>query len=950
MRHPGRVTALASFLLAAVPAEGKAEQAATRRIRVDATLYRKHQVCLADVRDTAGRITAIHLVPSVQGNEALDGLMICLFWDGCRTPFIACSLKELLGLLGEDGTPVHMPELVFGKGFRIFLECASGPGGRVEGHVSYVRSASPVSSRRVRFDPDLGIATPRQVDVERREPPPVRPGHGEAIAMPNAGFESGDIQPWRDLSWGKGSFRSYPTGAEGVAAHTGRFMVGTVVPGEPTRGCKGLVRVGGLVPGYRYRASVWVNTYNFDQEPEVRPVPWNAKVRLGMNSTGSFLTELYPEGGDLWTADFSHPRFYFAHCWGPRDGYADSQDHWSRISVEARARGGVASILLRGVQLYGHRGNRKWCLFDDVTLENVPIPMGQVRGRVTDGQGRPLKNVLITSSPWGFGGRTGGDGTFCIEDVPETVYTVAAKQHSGRTLASEVRVLADRSTALEFAFGESPAGRTVIGEPRDGQNQLINSGFESGDAAGWRRAYRCDAIDVAHTTGRVVPPVGRFMFGGEHVTHHAGAREIIYQRVPVQPASRWTFSARLLAHSADGSLDEARCRLVVDPDGKTDFRIASAYHHGPWRQVPLSFVAGGDVVSVGVELRQRPLAASDGISGRGRIAGVGAPDKARTDYNAYYCDDLRLVRAAPDAEMTGPVPRNEKPAVARGPAPELPDANAAVIVLPDGKTTMELIRIPAGSFLMGGDSRSGWANDDEFPRHRVKLDAYWIGKYEVTNAQYKAFCDQQSYPCPPDPAFSKIPWAHPERAYDYGDYFGQMPDYPVVNVSWHDARAFCEWAGLRLPTEAEWELAARGHGDSLKTYPWGEQTDPAWTTRTRDNTCIQAMPDWYLYTAPKGSFETGDPWNVGKSIFGVCSMGGNVREWCADWYGPYSSEDQVDPKGRYSGTERVLRSGCWRDRNYGVMTRCSYRDHHDPNYYEWGTTGSRAAAMNGRGP
>jgi formylglycine-generating enzyme required for sulfatase activity len=285
------------------------------------------------------------------------------------------------------------------------------------------------------------------------------------------------------------------------------------------------------------------------------------------------------------------------------------------------------------------------------------------------------------------------------------------------------------------------------------------------------------------------------------------------------------------------------------------------------------------------------------------------------------------------------------PTVAEAEPRVLPDAEAAIILLPDGKTEMYLIRISAGTFLMGGDSRSGWANDDEFPRHLVSLDAYWIGKYEVTNAQYKAFCDDQGYPYPPDPAFSKIPWVHRDRRYYYGNYFTQMPDYPVVNVTWHDAKAFCKWAGLRLPTEAEWEMAARGHGRSLRTYPWGEQTNPAWTTRTRDNTCLQVMPDMYLYTAPVGRFESHKRiYCVGRSIFGVCEMGGNVREWCADWYGPYLAVERRNPTGPSAGLEKVARGGCWRGRDYGVMTRCSYRWRHDPLYYEWGTTGFRVAA------
>lgn len=937
-----QVTILALLAMTSALKGVEVQQATTTTIPVDATLYRKHQVCVADVRGTAGKITEIHLVPSVKSQEVLDDLMICLFWDGCQTPFIACSLRQLLGLLAEDGAPANMPELSFGKGFRIFLECTSGPGGRVQGHISYVSLAVPFSSKRVRFDPDLSITTPQQVDTERDEPRATRPGRGEAIAIPNTGFESGNIQAWRDLSWEKDSFQVYPTGSEGVRAHTGKFMVGTIVPGKPTRGCKGLVRVGGLIPGYRYRLSAWINTYNFDQQPEPKPVPWNAKVCLGINTLGMFLTTLHPEGGDIWTTDFSHSRFYFPHCWGNRD-WAESQDRWSKISVCTRAKGEIASIFLLGSQLYGQRGNRKWCLFDDVTLENVPIPVGTVDGRVTDGREKPIESAVVTSSPWGFQARTGEDGRFSIENIPEGVYTVGVSHGSKRASVNGVRVLAGRSATVGFVLGETPRGEAVRKEPKGNQNQLINSGFESGDTVGWQRAYLCDAMDMAGVTCHVVPPTGKFMFGGEHVFHHAGAREIIYQRIPVTKGSRWTFSGRLFAHSADGSRDEAKCRLVADPAGRTKFSIASADHNGEWQDVSISFVAEAEMVTVGVAMQQRPRATS-GLPGDEGISGLGVSKEFRSNYNAYYCDDLRLIPAKPGAKMAEPSVRRDQPAVAAGKAAELPDADTATILLPDGKTTMELIRIPGGTFLMGGDSRSGWANDDEFPRHRVRLSAYWIGKYEVSNAQYKAFCDHQKYPYPPDPAFSRIPWAHRERIYNYGDYFGQMPDYPVVNITWYDAQAFCRWAGLRLPSEAEWEIAARGHGDSLKTYPWGEQTSPAWTTRTRDNTCLQVMPDWYLYTAPVGTFEAHKRvYCIGRSVFGVCEMGGNVREWCADWYGPYSQEEQVNPKGPSTGTERVLRGGSWHDRNYGVVTRCSYRHQHDPNYYEWGTTGFRVA-------
>lgn len=937
-----RIAVVMAVLLLASPLASRADTAAATRIPVDAAVYRRHQVCLADVRGTAGRITGIHMVPALREGGDLEGLKVCLFWDGAQTPFVACSLAQFLHLFDDDGMPAHMPEMSFREGFRFFLECVSGKGGKVTGHITYILTNSRDSSKRVRFDPDLGITPPRLVDIEAIYPLTTQLGHGEAIMMPNSGFESGTISPWQDFSWEKGCFRVYPTGTEGVRAHTGEFMAGTVVPGKPTRGCKGVTRVGGLIPGYRYRLSAWVHTFNFDQQPQPKPVPWNAKVRLGLNTTGTFLSELYPEGGSLWTADFSHPRFYFAHCWGAVY-FAHSQGQWSEISVEARAKSEVASVELWATQWYGHSGNRKWCLFDDVTLQNVPIPMGRIQGRVVDNDHNPLPGALVNTIPWSFRSQTAEDGTFQIEGLPEGVYELQAKQGRAHASISGLRVLADRSVTVELTLGDSATGNALHAEPAEQKNQLINADFESGDAAGWQRLYVSDAMDVGSTSDRVVPASGRFMFGGEHVYHHAGAREILYQRVPAEPGSRWTFSGRLLAHSADGGKEGARCRLVIDPVGSTEFPIRSHYHNGPWREVSVNFEAQGETVSVGVALEQQPPSTS-GVPGDEGVVGLWKPKAFRSDYNAYYCDDLHLIPADADAEIIRPVPFPAPPDVKANASPDLPDADSATITLPDGKTRIELIRIPAGTFLMGADSRSGWARDDEYPRHTAKLDAYWIGKYEVTNAQYKAFCDDRGYPYPPDPAFSQVPWAHRERAYDYGDYFDRMPDHPVVNVTWYGAQAFCRWAGLRLPTEAEWEMAARGPGDSLRTYPWGEQTDPAWTTRTRDNTSIQQIPDWFLYTGPVGSFEAGDPWNVGKSAFGVCSLGGNAQEWCADWYGPYPAEEQDNPRGPSTGTQRVLRGGCWRWRDYGVITRCSYRDHHDPNYYKWGTTGFRVSA------
>lgn len=906
------------------------------KIDVDVTLHRKHQVCLADVRGTAGRISAIRLLPDVREEKALDGLMVLLFWDGSPTPFIVCSLRELLSQISPDGTPVHMPVMIFSEGFRIILECARGPGGRLRGFISYEQTEPPSSTRRVRFDPDIGVTAPQLVDTIRLPQSPVRLGRGEAVEIPNAGFESGDLAPWRDVSWdttdSRDHFRVYPANTEGIRPRSGAFMAGAV------RGANsaGAGRVGGLVPGYRYRLSASVNTWGVDQQGH----PDKAKARLGLNTVGTFLLQLHPEEGDVWTTDFSHEKFYFPHCWAARF-YAQSHDHWSRISVDARAAGEVACIFMQGAQLLGDV--RKWMLFDDVTLENVPVPMGSIQGQVMDAGGSGLGAVVVGTDPWGFCSQTDVEGEFEIGDVPEGVYVLRAR-HRGRCASvGGIRVLAHQNAKARFTFGEAPAGAVVAPELSAGGDQLINGSFESGDLVGWERAYECDAMAASRATRRVTPREQEFMFGGEHIYHYAGAREIIYQRVPVSFGSKHTFSGWLFAHSADGSKDESVCWLVADPTGGTEFNVASERHNGEWKESSLTFMAEADTVTVGVAMQQRPRVAG-GLSDDRGIAGSLPDEDVRTDYNGYYCDDLRLVSAVPDAIAAKPQPRSVRSEQVLGPTPVLPDADTAIITLPDGKTTMVLIRIPAGEFLMGGDSRSGCANNDEFPRHHVQLDSYWIGKYEVTNAQYKAFCDHQNHPYPPDPAFSKVPWVHRDRRYHYGDYMTGMPDHPVVNVTWHDAQVFCRWAGLRLPTEAEWEMAARGPGDSLRTYPWGEQTNPSWTTRTRDNTSIQ-KPDGNLYTCEVQKFASHKrPDSVGISLLGVGGMGGNVREWCADWYGPYPNSRQINPQGPASGTKRVLRGGCWQGRDYGVITRCSYRDRHEPDYCKWGTTGFRVAA------
>jgi formylglycine-generating enzyme len=227
-----------------------------------------------------------------------------------------------------------------------------------------------------------------------------------------------------------------------------------------------------------------------------------------------------------------------------------------------------------------------------------------------------------------------------------------------------------------------------------------------------------------------------------------------------------------------------------------------------------------------------------------------------------------------------------------------------------GKDGSEMVMIPAGEFQMG--SNDGFRRPDEKPVHTVYLNAFYIDKYEVTNAQYLRFVKETGHK---EPEGSSLvdgylhsgfnPWSNENFNGD---------NQPVVCVSWDDAKAYAEWAGKRLPTEAEWEKAARG-GLADKKYVWGNESTPPKgagnlvdkSTRKvfRNLEFFVGYDDGYTYTAPVGKF---DP-----NGYGLYDMAGNVSEWCADWFDPdyYSKATKQNPKGPESGEARVVRGGSW---------------------------------------
>jgi formylglycine-generating enzyme required for sulfatase activity len=189
--------------------------------------------------------------------------------------------------------------------------------------------------------------------------------------------------------------------------------------------------------------------------------------------------------------------------------------------------------------------------------------------------------------------------------------------------------------------------------------------------------------------------------------------------------------------------------------------------------------------------------------------------------------------------------------------------------------TTELVLVPAGEFQMG---RDGDANNS--PAHRVRLDSFYMDKHEVTNAQYLRFCKETERQLP-------IFWGM-ERFRCGPDF----PDHPVVGVSWADAKAYAEWAGKRLPTEAEWEYAARG-GLEGKGYPNGDDLDESQANFRSDG------------TVPVMSYS--------PNAYGLYDMAGNVREWVADYYDEfyYGAGPAENPKGPEKGTFHVVRDGGW---------------------------------------
>jgi len=231
------------------------------------------------------------------------------------------------------------------------------------------------------------------------------------------------------------------------------------------------------------------------------------------------------------------------------------------------------------------------------------------------------------------------------------------------------------------------------------------------------------------------------------------------------------------------------------------------------------------------------------------------------------------------------------------PAAELPKTKI------NEKDGAEMVLIPAGEFLMGTSEEelAAWLQAHpadqrgyftvEMPQHMVYLDDYYMYKTEVTVAQYREFCQTTGRAMPPEPDWK---W---------------QDTHPIVNVAWEDAAAYAQWANAALPTEAQWEKAARGTDGRI--YTWGNEWDAG--------KCVNSNNSGG-HTKPVGSLP------ADTSPYGCLDIVGNVCEWCADWYdaGYYKNAPARNPTGTATGQWRVLRGGSWRGSN-PVIFRSSIR-------------------------
>ncbi|MFM1654211.1 formylglycine-generating enzyme family protein [Brevibacillus sp. B_LB10_24] len=279
-----------------------------------------------------------------------------------------------------------------------------------------------------------------------------------------------------------------------------------------------------------------------------------------------------------------------------------------------------------------------------------------------------------------------------------------------------------------------------------------------------------------------------------------------------------------------------------------------------------------------------------------------------------------------------------------------------------------MVYLPGGEFLMGTDSKEGFAADGEGPVRQIVLSPFYLDTCAVTNRQFRRFVEATGYKTEAErygwsfvfhhfvsekakqdvmQSVQSAPWwwavkgAYWQRPEGADSSVEDRLDHPVVHVSWNDAMAYCKWAGKRMPTEAEWEFAARG-GLVQKRYPWGDELKPGgehycniWQGKFPVK---NHASDGYLGTAPAKSFP--------ENGYGLYNMAGNVWEWCSDWFSPtyHLNGPRENPQGPPRGQAKVIRGGSYLcHKSYCNRYRVAARSSNTPDS-STGHMGFRCAA------
>ncbi len=349
-------------------------------------------------------------------------------------------------------------------------------------------------------------------------------------------------------------------------------------------------------------------------------------------------------------------------------------------------------------------------------------------------------------------------------------------------------------------------------------------------------------------------------------------------------------AGKLIDKSGLGRLWQNRARMHFSAEELALILHSSLARGYQWRAWA-GFASGSDVsiwpiVRQALESRE-PVSRSSAVVALGALRGPQVVEMLQTALTDTYPNVRGLAREA----------------LARAGTPQASEALHA-------HPPVDMVLVPAGTFLMGSDQ-----GGDESPARSVYLDAFYIDRYPVTNAEYHKFVQDTGHP-PPEP------WARHGGTFPPG-----RDNHPVAYVCWFDARDYATWARKRLPTEAEWEKAARGSDGRI--YPWGDRFNSAYCNTDESE---------YWDTTPVDAFSPG-----GDSPYGIADMAGNVWEWVADWYERdyYAQAPDRNPAGPEIGKTKVLRGGAW---DFGGReARCSARNHEYPGPRH-GLIGFRCAA------